>query len=213
MNVVVCTGHDPNYADLAAITLPSVKAYCKKHGYFLLYDPARNDKDACKVSLYQQAYSDGRFGPEDVFCWIDTDAVLVNSERRIENIVYEHMPRWCHYLIGCDVNGINSGFFIARFSPEAALFMNVANTVSVVSGWADQIGLAQTSLMEPHRSIYKEVPGAVFNCNDYAEKGWALGEYGGYINEFVPGSLVFHAAGIEEPRRSELLKKYAEMAK
>jgi hypothetical protein len=215
MKVVVCTAHDAAYAELAAITLPSVRAYCKRHGYYLLYDGDRKpeEKDACKIALYREAYGAGEFGPDDVFAWIDTDAVICNSERRIENIVYEHMPRWCHYLIGCDINGINSGFFIARFSLEAAAFMTVASDVSVVSGWADQIGLAQVSLMEPHRSIYREVPGKVFNCNDYALKGWSLDEFGNYVNQYEPGDFVCHLAGVEEPTRSQRLRELAAEAK
>lgn len=208
----MATAHGPEYSELAAITYPSVERYCKKQGYALAYDPNRTDKDACKVALYQTIYATGQFCAADVFVWIDTDALIMNSDRRIESIVYEHMPSSVHYLIGTDINGINSGCFIARFSPEAHLFMTVADNVSRVSGWADQVGLSQVSLMEPHRSIYKEVPGKVFNSNLYEEKGWNLGEYGNYINRFEPGDFVLHLAGIEEPRRSRLLSEYAQKA-
>jgi len=212
MRVVICTAHGPEYQVLADITRPSVERYCTKHEYVFFYDPNRTDKDACKVALYQYAFASGQFGPDDIYAWADSDLVITNSSRRIENMVYEHMPRSIHYLIGVDVNGINSGFFLARFSAEANLFMTVANNLSVVSGWGDQTGLAQTALMEPHRSIYKEVPGRVFNSMDYAEKGWRLGELGLYINQWEPGDFAFHAAGIEEPRRSELLRHYANIA-
>lgn len=213
MKVVVCTAHGSEYDALAAITRPSVQNYCAKHGYAFLYDPNRTDKDACKIALYKFAVATGRYDPDDVFVWIDTDALVMNSERRIESIVYEHMPRDAHYLIGCDPNGINSGVFIARFSPEALLFMTVASNLSVPAGWADQMGLAQISLMEPHRRIYREIPGKVLNCNDYALKGWIFGEYGRYINEYEPGDFVLHLAGVEEPTRSNALREYAEKAK
>lgn len=211
---MVCTAHGPEYEGLANITFPSVRHFIDKHRYYFVYDPHRADKDACKIALYQMAYATKVFGPEDVFFWIDTDALIMDSTRSIEQIVYEHMPPSVHYLIGTDVNGINSGTFLARFSPEANLFLTVANNVSVGSGWADQVGLAQVSLMEPHRAIYKEVRGSVFNCNLYGEKGWNLGEYGRYVNDYVDGqSFVLHLAGIPEPRRSELLKAYAQKAR
>jgi hypothetical protein len=214
MRVCLATGHDPNYSSLAAITLPSWRNYCKKHGYYLLYDGEGTDKDACKVRLFQQAYATGNFGPDDVFCWVDTDGVCTNSDRRIESIVYEHMPRNIHFLIGVDVNEINSGFYIARFSPEAHLFLTVSTSLGAASGWGDQFSLKHTALEDPHRSIYKTVPGKVFNCNLYGEKGWSfLGEYGNYINAWEPGDFVAHPAGVEEPRRSQLLREVLAQAK
>lgn len=207
------TAHGPEYQALADITRPTVERYCEKRGYDFLYDPNRTDKDACKVALYKEAYATGRYGPDDVFCWIDTDALIMNSEIRIEHIVYWLTPRSIHYMIGTDVNGLNSGFFIARFSPEALLFQTVANTISVGSGWSDQEGLIQTAVKEPHRSIYREVPGKVFNCNLYDRKGWALGEYGRYINEYQDGDFVLHLAGVEEPERTNTLRAYAELAR
>lgn len=215
MNVVLCTAHDAQYASLAAITFPTVKRYCEKHGYGLIYDAAVGPtrKDACKIDLYNAAYNDGRFGPNDVFAWIDTDAIIANSNIRIDHIVRWMMPRSTHYLIGVDLNGLNTGFFIARFSEEARTFMTVAAAISSASGWADQEGLIQTAVKSPHKEIYKEVPGKVFNCNLYAEKGWEwTGEAGNYINRYEPGDFVLHAAGIEEPRRSELLRHYASVA-
>lgn len=214
MQVVFGTAHDKAYAELASITYPSVENYCRKHGYALLYDNdvQETHKDACKIALYQEAYQTGNFGVDDVFCWIDTDAIITNSERRIESIVYEHMPRYVHYLIGCDVNGLNTGVFIARFSPEASLFMTVATAISATSGWADQEGLIQTAVKHPHKAIYKEIPGKVFNCNDYDAKGWNFGEYGNYVNRWEPGDFVLHLAGIEEPLRSHLLHHYLSLA-
>lgn len=213
MRVILATAHGPEYADLAAITYPSLERYCKKHGYGLAYDPNRTDKDACKVALFQEIYATGEMTPDDVFCWVDTDAIVMNSDRRIESIVYEHMPRSVHYLIGCDVNGINSGVFLARFSPEASLFMAVYTACAVISGWADQEAIIQKSVQSPHKQIYREIPGKVFNCNLYDMKGWNLGEFGNYVNRYEVGDFVLHLAGIEEPTRSNTLKLYAEQAK
>ena len=213
MRVCLATGHDPNYAALAAITLPTIRAYAKKHGYFLSYDGERTDKDACKVALFNEAMASGQFCADDVYAWFDTDACVMNSERRIESIVYEHMPRGIHMLIGYDVNEINSGVYIARFTTEASLLLNVSSALGSSSGWGDQFSIKHTTLEDPHRSVYKTVPGKVFNCNLYTEKGWALGEHGRYINEYEEGDFVLHLAGIEEPRRSELLREYVAKAK
>ena len=208
----MCTAHDKQYQALAYITRPSLERYCEKHGYDLLYDPKREDKDACKVALFQEAFATERYSVDDVFVWVDTDALIMNSERKIETIVYEHMPRGVHYLIGTDINGLNSGVFIARFSEEAFVFMSVATAISTAMGWADQEGLIQTAVKEPHRSIYREVPGKVFNCNLYDVKGWNFGEYGNYVNRYERGDFILHLAGVEPATRDRLLSLYAEQA-
>ena len=214
MKVCIATGHDPNYKDLAAITLPTIKAYAKKHGYFLSYDGEGDDKDACKVRLFNEEMARGIFTSDDVFVWFDTDAIVMNSERRIESIVYEHMPRYIHLLVGVDPNEINSGVYIARFSAEASLLLNVSTALGASSGWGDQFSIKHTTLDEPHHPHYKQIPGKVFNCNDYAAKGWeGLGEYGYYINRYEPGDFVIHLAGINEPERSRLLRDYAAKAR
>lgn len=215
MKVVMCTGHGPEYQELADITRPALERYCSRWGYHFLYDPKRTDFDACKVALFLNAFRSGYYGRDDVFVWNDSDAVILNSDRRIESIVYEHMPSSVHYLIGTDPNGLNSGVFIARFSPEAACFMQVATSISVAMGWADQEALIQTAVKFPHKAIYKEIPGKVFNCNLYEIRGWdkAFGEYGYYINRYEPGDFILHLAGTEEPTRSNLLKEYAARSK
>jgi hypothetical protein len=214
VKVVIATAHDAAYKSLAAITRPSWENLCSKHDYGFYYDPhiPEAEKDACKARIFADIYVTGEYGPNDVYCWADTDALCMNSNRRIESIVYEHMPKSVHYLIGTDPNGLNSGFFIARFSAEAALFIRVAYATSVISGWADQEGLIQTALKEPHRSIYKEIPGKVFNCNLYPVKGWDLGEYGKYINEYEDGDFCLHLAGVEPVTRDRLLREYAAKA-
>lgn len=213
MKVCIATGHDPNYKELAAITLPSWKNYCKKHGYYLLYDGEGNDKDSCKFRLYRQAYASGEFTADDVFAWADTDALCMNSERKIESIVYEHMPRWAHFLIGTDPNGLNSGFYIARFTPEALVYLSVCSAIGETSGYGDQEPQIQTSIKQPHKDIYKEVPGRVFNSTLYPLKGWNFGEYGKYINEYEEGDFVLHLAGVDEPARSNVLREYAAKAR
>lgn len=212
MKIILCTAHGPEYTALAQITRPSLQRYASRHGYGLAYDSKRTDKDACKVAMFQSLFATGEFCSDDVFVWVDTDAVIMNSEVKIEHIVYWLMPRSVHYLIGTDPNGLNSGVFIARFSPEANLFMTVATAMSVVSGWADQEGLIQTAVKTPHKEIYREVPGKVFNCNLYGLKGWDFGEFGNYVNQYEDGDFILHLAGVEEPRRSETLREYARKA-
>ena len=139
MKVVIATGHDPGYNDLAAITIPSVRRYVQKWAQHvdLYYDPNRpaGQADACKILMYEELVQSGRFGPDDVYVWLDTDLLVMNSNVRLDHIIYHHMPRSIHFMIGVDPNGLNSGVYAARFTPEAARFLRVSRTISVAMGW------------------------------------------------------------------------------
>lgn len=195
MIVCVAMAHDIGYSELASITVPTWQRYCAKWGYHFHYD-AQRPKEECdfaKVAMYQQLYAS--YGREDVFVWADSDALIMNSAIRLDHIVYAHMPKSCHFLIGQDMNGLNSGVYFARFTPQGRNFLRVAMIASKSMGWADQEGLIQKSLTGQHRSGYKEVPGKIFNAMLYDRLGWD-DEDGNYLNKYEHGDLVLHFAGL-----------------
>jgi hypothetical protein len=138
MNVVVCTAHDEKYDELAAITFPSVRKYVDRHGYVLAYNPRIDpvDADACKAKMFLSIYAQGQYGPDDVFVWVDSDAVIMQSDISVETLLERStFSKDDHYLIGCDFNGVNSGVWFARFSPQAAHYVQVYSQVAVAMGW------------------------------------------------------------------------------
>ena len=134
---VVATAHDAPYKSLAAITLPSVGAYCEKHGYALYYDGDIDpvEKDACKARIFLDLYRSGEYGPDDLFMWIDTDALIMNSSISLEDIAKEYLTGNYHFLWGADFNGPNSGVWIARFTSHAAHYATVYDLTARAMGW------------------------------------------------------------------------------
>jgi hypothetical protein len=135
--IVIGTAHDAGYAELAAITFPSVAEYAEKHGYRLVYNPdiPSVDADACKAKLFLGLYATGEFSADDVFMWIDTDALVMDSEIAVEDVIRPHLKGDTHFLWAHDMNGPNSGVWFARFSSHAAHYVRVYAQTAIAMGW------------------------------------------------------------------------------
>lgn len=208
MNIVVAVAYSPDYAELAGITVPTIQRYCQKWGYHFYLDGNRDktEGDFMKIARYKELLPN--YGPDDVFVWMDCDLLIMNPEIRLDHIVYHHMPKSVHVLFGSDPNGLNSGVFFARFTPEGYHYLNAAYVASKSMGWSDQPGMIQAALKHPYREYVKEVPGKIFNAMLYDVMGWP--EAGGnYANRYEDGDFILHFAGLPQPMRLELAKKYA----
>lgn len=208
MRVVVAVAYSPDYAELAGITVPTIQRYCAKWGYHFHLDGNRDklEGDFCKIHRFQELLPN--YGPDDVFVWMDADLLVMNPEIRLDHIIYHHMPKSIHFLIGSDPNGMNSGVYFARFTPEAYRFLEASRIASKSMGWADQVGLIQTAVKHPYRDHIKEVPGKIFNAMLYDVMGWPKA-LGNYANSYEDGDFILHFAGLPQPMRVELAKQYA----
>jgi hypothetical protein len=215
MKVVVATAFDRGYAEMAEITLPSLKAYCEKHGYELWIDDdiPPTEKDACKARIYQELKASGNYGKYDLFMWIDTDALVMNSEIDVPALWAAWANGSRHFLWAYDFNGPNSGVWIARFSDEAAHFIRVYAATAAAMGWGDNEAMNQKSLQPPFDLWVRCIPGKAMNAYPYAEHGLTGWSHRNEVNSYEPGDWILHAAGIESKRRLELLREYARLAK
>lgn len=214
----MCMAHDHRYAEMGAITAPITEAYCKKHGYEFLYLPERDERegDSCKISIFKALYESGGFGGDDIYFWQDTDSLVMNSAFPMENVArlfYEGRNVALHYVVGYDVNGMNTGTWAARFTSHAYHFLTVALNTSISMGWADQEGLFQTALKEPFRRWVRFIPGKSLNAMPYELYGWESWPHKNEINNYETGDFILHLPGIEMKRRTELLREYARLAK
>lgn len=217
MRVVMCQAHDARYAEMAAITAPINEAYCKKHGYEFLYLPDRDERegDSCKINIFKALYASGQYGGDDVFFWIDTDAMVMNSEIKIEELFdleLHYIKPIPHYWVGYDVNGLNTGTWMARFTSHANHFLTVALNQSIAMGWADQEGLFQTMLKEPFKHWVRQIPGKAMNAMPYELYGWDSWAHKNEINNYEPGDFILHTPGLEMSKRVEVLRHYAKLA-
>lgn len=204
--------HTPDYSEMGQISFPLAHAYAQKHGYRMAYDPAVEQTlaDACKISLFHELYATGEYGGDDVFFWLDTDALIMNSDVKLERYIHEMGE--AHVMYGSDANGINSGTWFARFTSRADHFLRVSQQMSFALGWSDQPGIFQTFLQPVFQPWVKIVPGKGFNSMPYNVLGWNF-PHGTEVNAYEPGDLVCHFPGIEHQTRMALMREYAELAK
>jgi hypothetical protein len=73
--------------------------------------------------------------------------------------------------------------------------------------------MIQKMLVPPFNRWVECRSGIDFNCYPYDQHGIEHWAHRYEVNAYTPGtSWILHAAGIEEPRRSELLRHYASLA-
>lgn len=210
LRVAVCTAHSPDYAPLAALTVPTMQHYADKHGYDFIYindlDPKQGDR--VKIELYKSLYEKGE---HDVYLWIDTDAMIMNSDVTIENFTTWHdLEERAHFIWGADPAGPNSGVFLARFTPEAHMFLHQSLLRSAEMGWADQVGMIQLSLVHPHRDVVKCINGKYINAYPYHLYGW---DKYAWVGNYEPGCFVLHLPGMSMEKRVEVFQQYMGQAK
>lgn len=213
---VVCTAHDAAYQEMADITRPSLERYAAKHGYRFVYEPNidEREKDACKARLFLTLYESGEYGPDDVFLWVDTDALVMNSDAlQLAPPRLSHDYRHIHFLWCYDWNGPNSGVWMARFSSQAAHFVQTYDYMARAMGWGDNWGMNQTMLLPPFSDWVACVPGRLMNSNLYELHGLQGMEHKNEVNNYNHGDFILHLAGVEHEKRMAMLREYAKLAR
>jgi len=211
VRVVIGTAHDEKYDELAAITYPTVKHYAEKHDYELAYNPRIDpvDADACKAKMFLSLYATGQYAADDVFMWIDTDALVMNSNLALAD---DFFSQYTHFVWGYDYNGPNSGVWFARFTSQAAHYVQVYDNTAQSMGWGDQEAMVQKMLVPPFSRWVSVVAGKRFNCYPYEYHGRADWAHKNEINNYEPGDFILHAAGMESEMRLRVLREYAALA-
>ncbi len=213
MKIVVAMACDEAFAELFRVSYPLVQRYCEKHNYIFVADNHldKTEGDSAKIRLFRLLYATGLYSGDDIFCWIDTDALVMNSNWSIEDIVSIEglLDNGVHVLYGSDFNGLNTGVWFARFTSHADHFLRTAQQASWSMGWSDQPGILQTWLQPIFTPWVKIVPGKRFNAMPYelfGNDGWA---HKNAINNYESGDWICHFAGIEHQTRLELMRQYA----
>lgn len=207
---VVCTAHDAAYQELADVTRPSLERYAALHGFKFVYDPNVNptEKDACKSRLFLSLYASGAFTGDDLFLWVDTDALIMNSEKGLTARDLGDI----HFLWAYDWNGPNSGVWAARFTSKAAHFVRTYDYLARAMGWGDNWAMNQTMLLPPFSSWVMCTAGKMMNCNLYSLHGLEGMAHKNEVNNYEPGDWILHLAGVEATTRMRVLKEYAALA-
>ena len=212
MRVAVVTAGSPDYEELSAVTSPSKVRYAQKHGYdFFKFQVTKETGDLCKYQAYCQLAKEGK---HDIFFWIDMDALIMNSEVKVEELVTLEMGKRNHFMWGYDHAGPNSGVYLCRFTPEGRHFMDRSYATMRENGLADETAMEMTMLTPPFGEWVRVVPGRLLNAYDY-DFYWG-GKYGldheRSINRYDPGCFILHMPGYSNYVRIPELKKRAEEA-
>lgn len=200
---------------MADITRWSLQKYAAKHGYEFVYrpniDPA--EKDRCKARIFLELFNSGIYNENDVALWVDTDALIMNSECKLEALVEACM--WDHYdfLWSYDWNGPNSGVWLAKFTSKAAHYISTYDWKAHAMGWGDQEAMNQLMLLPPFTQYVKCVNGRVMNCNLYELHGLQNMAHKNEVNNYEPGDFILHLAGVDNATRLSYLRAAAEVAK
>ena len=119
--IALITYASPGYKDLADLTLPNKTRWASQHGYFLMV-PDVCDCRWDRVRLVYQVLNMGYAAA----AWLDCDWLCTNLDVSMEDLfdtaarAHGFMP---HLLFAWDINGVNTGAFFARNTPETMTFL------------------------------------------------------------------------------------------
>jgi len=118
--IALVTFYHSNYATLADLVLPNMRAYCERHGYSFL--PQCDGYGDGPIGFQKMRYLKELLARDafDAALVTDLDVLITNPDRRIE----EFFDDSGDYFVTKDVNGINNGSFIIRNTPWARGFVD-----------------------------------------------------------------------------------------
>lgn len=230
--VVMITCYNDTYSSLAEVALKNFERYCIRHGYSLFagnYHTNPSDLktygDRGKIDLFNRHYN-----TFDIVMFLDIDALVMNQEIRIEDVLGKRPFLWTF-----DVNGPCSGFWIARCIPEVFLTLNTVKNRAVIGGNVRTVyepgPPAKTVLeMEPTGQSDQKTMLSMMNEPPYAAVlgHCVAGNDAGHcyprdvmkwpnefpnLNDYAPGDWLVTFPSVNLNERVLLMREYAEKAK
>lgn len=123
MKIAVTTFFSESYQELANITIPPLQKWCDKYGYYLNINKISNTRSPHFVKT-----ADARrlLDECDVVMAIECDVLITNMNFEIEDTILGGSPGNGPLYMCKDVNGINSGVFVATQGAKRVLeFVNL----------------------------------------------------------------------------------------
>ena len=196
----VATLYTPDYAQLGKRTSKALCAYARQQGYDAIV--ATGSLDATRPPAWSKLLLVERYLAANPACtwllWIDSDAVIANPKKRLEDLVDEDID----FLAAEDHSAcvINSGVFLVR-NCSAALDMlrrAYAKVQYIHHPWWEQLALAEALREGGDTLRSRVVRRRLFNAlPDEYRKGDFIVHYAGYsLAEKLAGvkRILAHAA-------------------
>lgn len=133
LKILVCSYFDgnshegPTYRELSELTYPSIKEYCKLHGYdfYSREDNIRTDRIVGWERI--QIICDF-IDKYDYIFYFDCDCLIMNHNIKIENLIDENYDfQIAKNSISKGWDGVNTGTFIVKCSQWSKEFFNKLN--------------------------------------------------------------------------------------
>ena len=198
MKIAVCTTHSPAYAEVAAVTMPVMEAYCERHGYSFHEIKVEDNKWAYKKhGFFKELFETD----VDAVLHIDVDAVFTNFNTKIEDFIdQEH-----DYFITKDFNELNTGNIILKNTDNGKwineiilsqidCFENEQNAVNWLMG---NPGFNQRVKIVPHPSLNSYQYSLYKECSELVGKT--------ELGDWTEGCFILHVPALPISKRAEIL--------
>lgn len=186
----VATFNLPNYKELADITDSSKIEYCQRHGYSFY---ALRDSTYCPDLGYNKIYFTlnlfKNFSDLEWLLFSECDAMITNQSIGIENKIDNNF----HFIITMDVNGINSGNFLARNTREGRDYLQMIID-QYRPGLTEQEAISNTYRHYP--KIVKSVPQRYMNSYECLYGQDIRKDFEGNPGEWQSGDWIVHWPGL-----------------
>jgi ADP-heptose:LPS heptosyltransferase len=136
-DLTLVTLHDAQFEEIAQVTVSRMREYAELHGYGFLHhrtllDPARHPSWN-KILAIRKAMRTRR---SEWIVWIDADAVVMNYDCRVEDLVSEGRD----LILGSDFNGINCAVMLVRNCDWSLRFLETVYNLGDLSYDFDHLG-------------------------------------------------------------------------
>jgi ADP-heptose:LPS heptosyltransferase len=196
--VTLVTLYNGAFYDLARITAKRMREYARIHGYRFVEHKTLLDQSRHpawnKILAVRQAMSSCR---TDWIMWLDADAVIMNYDYRVENLI----PEGCDLIFGSDFNGLNSAVFLARNCAWCRQFFETIYRLGDVNYIMDRYG------PKWEQNTIKHV---LNNFTGYADHV-ALhpeGKMNALPDAYADGDFILHLGGLSQEERFKALREY-----
>lgn len=215
---------EPQWADLAAVTMPTHKAWADAHGYDYdhhisnLNDKFNNFWTATKETLPIVGFIKMTLFLDFLkrykrACWLDADLVVTNPGLSIEDLWKPtHYPAG-DILMPYDWNGTNATVIIARHTKAVIKYLwaseNTGRMLFLRHPWREMEANRYFRMTPPYEDLIAYVPAKIL-C------ALLPGAYLPYVptevtedDEWAPGDFAIHLSALPLERRIELAREYA----
>ena len=197
---MIATLHTPEIAAFGELSFGIVKAYARRHGYQTLI--ARDTLDASRHPAWSKVLLVEQFLANHPECqwlmWIDSDAVIANPSRRLEDLVDDDVD----FLVAEDpiASPINTGVFFIRNCAASLEMLRLAYTkVEYLNNTCWEQPAVAKAMQECSRTVRSRIVSRrLFNS---------------FFNEFHQGDFIIHFAGYNHALKMAGVKDAVALAK